>query len=100
MTIIVTRHDALVSYLREIGLADEATTILSHATVEDVRGQDVIGVLPLSLASVTNTVTEIPLALTPEDRGQELSLDRVREIAGTPRTYWIQEISNFLLTKT
>lgn len=87
--IIVTRHQSLVDYLQEINLADESTPVLSHATAEDVRGQDVIGVLPLSLASVANSVTEVPLALAPEDRGQELSLARVREIAGAPRTYLV-----------
>lgn len=95
MTVVVTRHQALVEYLRELGLADDQTTILSHVTAEDVKGQDVIGVLPLSLASMTNTITEVPLKLTPEDRGQELSLERVREIAGTPQTYYVFRKEDF-----
>jgi hypothetical protein len=50
------------------------------------------GVLPLHLASVAEMVTEVPLALAPEDRGRELDLARLREVAGAPRTYVVREI--------
>lgn len=87
--IIVTRHTALVTYLYEIGLVVEGdeVVILDHATPDEVRGQHVIGVLPLRLAALADSVTEIPLALTPADRGVELPIERVREIAGDPVTY-------------
>ena len=87
MKIVVTRHQALVQYLIELGIISAETPVISHATQEEVQGKDVIGVLPLSLASYARSVTEIPLALTPEDRGKELSLDRLKEIAGSPTTY-------------
>jgi len=90
-TVIVTRHPALIDYLREQGFIEGTEYILGHAEAEDVRGQDVIGVLPLHLAVLCRTVTEIPLILAPEDRGQELSLERLREIAGPPRTYIIRD---------
>jgi hypothetical protein len=87
-TVVVTRHTALVEYLREIGLlVGDGAHVLSHVSEEEVAGKDVIGVLPFRLAAVANTVTEVPLALTPEDRGQELGLDRIRAIAGVPVTY-------------
>lgn len=92
---IITRHQSLVSYLQEIGLSDGTEEVLSHASADDVRGQDVIGVLPLSLASVAKSVTEVPLALTPADRGQELSLERLREIAGDPVTYRVFSEGSF-----
>jgi len=85
--VIVTRHSALVDYAREIGIIDESTPVLAHVSAEDVRGKDVIGVLPLHLAAEAASVTEIPLALTPEDRGKELDIARLREIAGQPRTF-------------
>ena len=90
--IVVTRHSALVEYLQEQDMIDEGTPVLSH--VDDpaqIEGQHVIGVLPLSLAVLASQVTEIPLALTPDDRGQELDLARVREIAGEPRTYQVYD---------
>lgn len=86
--LIITRHKALVDYLRQsYGIEAE---VLEH--VEDPKVLDekhVIGVLPLHLASRCASVTEIPLALTAEDRGRELGLARLREIAGKPATYSI-----------
>src|SRR5690606_40833545 len=87
--LIVTRHAALVDYLRELGV-DDSTPVKSHVSADDVRGRHVCGVLPMHLAAEAASVTEIPLALTPEDRGQELSIDRIREIAGDPRTYFVR----------
>lgn len=92
--IIVTRHPALVDYLREIGLVDEDVPVIDHATPRDVIGREVIGVLPLHLAVLAHTVTEIPLALTPTDRGRELPIERVREIAGHARTYSVRAESD------
>jgi hypothetical protein len=89
-TIVVTRHPSLVALLEERGLVDGTERVVSHATREDIEGNHVIGVLPLSLASAALDVTEVPLALTPEDRGKELGIDRLREIAGDPVTYKVE----------
>lgn len=85
--IIVTRHAALVDLLIERGIVAPNAPVISHATPEQVTGRDVIGVLPLSLAALANSVTEIPLALTPELRGKELDLETLRSIAGEAVTY-------------
>lgn len=88
--IIVTRHKGLVKYLYEIGMfCHSIDIVIQHATPEEIHGRDVIGVLPLHLAVHARSVTEIPLSLTQEDRGQDLSVNRVREIAGAPTTYHI-----------
>ena len=87
--IIITRHPALIKYLEEIGVITGDEPVITHATEEDVRGKDVIGVLPLSLASVANRVTEVTLNLTPEMRGRELSLDEIRSVAGDVTTYTV-----------
>lgn len=89
---IITRHPALIEYLMEIGLADRGAQILSHATEKDVAGEDIIGVLPLALAAKAKSITEVPLALTPEMRGKELDLDTIRAIAGKPQTYKVSAI--------
>jgi len=85
--LVVTRHPALVDYLRERGLVGDGVEVLTHATADDVRGRHVYGVLPLFLASEAARVTEIPLALVPEMRGQELDIETLRRIAGSPVTY-------------
>ena len=90
--VIVTRHPALVEYLAEIGLVVEKTPVLAHVRVEDVRGKHVIGVLPLHLAAEAARVTEIPVRLTPADRGKELDISRLREIADAPRTFVVRKI--------
>lgn len=86
--IVVTRHPALVDYLLEQGVISVGEfRLITHATIDDVAGKDVIGVLPMALASAANTITEVPLMVPQELRGRELSLDQVREFAGAPVTY-------------
>lgn len=87
--IVVTRHAALVELLRERGIIGDDARVIAHATPNDVRGQHVIGVLPLSLAAIAASVTEVSLNLSPEDRGKELPIERLREIAGPARSYKI-----------
>lgn len=87
--VVVTRHPALVTLLRERGLIEEGCHVLEHVIEADVRGKHVIGVLPLSLAALAMEVTEIPLSLTPEMRGKELGLETLRQIAGEAVTYMV-----------
>jgi putative CRISPR-associated protein (TIGR02620 family) len=75
-TVIVTRHQGLVEVLAEMGYTGK---VISHATLDDVRGKVVIGVLPMHLASQTVMFGEVTLKLTPEQRGKELSAQEVRQ---------------------
>lgn len=90
--LVVTRHPALVEYLREIGVANEKTQVVEHATPETVRGKHVAGVLPHNLSCLCESFTEIPLSLTPEMRGKELDIETLRKIAGEPVTYIVRRI--------
>ena len=90
--LVVTRHSGLVSFLRSEGIIDEDAEVTPHATAEMVRGRHVIGVLPLDLAAETLSITIVPLALTPDMRGRDLSEDEVRRIAGAPRTFSVMEV--------
>jgi putative CRISPR-associated protein (TIGR02620 family) len=90
--LVVTRHPALVDYLREIGLIDGDAEVTDHATPELVTGRHVIGVLPHSLSCLTASFTEVPLRLTPELRGQELDIETLRKIAGRPVTYRVERL--------
>ena len=91
-TIVVTRHPALVALLRERGLVSDDVRVTEHATPDDVRGKNVIGVLPMSLAALALSVTEVPIALTPEMRGKELDLDTLRKISGAAVKYTVAKI--------
>ena len=85
-TLVVTRHPALVAYLREREFIGDAE-VVAHATPAQVAGKDVWGVLPHNLSCLTNSFTEIPLDLPAELRGMELSIEQVRQYAGLPVTY-------------
>ena len=90
--IIVTRHQALIDYLKEIGIIDGNEPIVAHATADDVRDKHVIGVVPLSLACLAKKVTEVPLLIPSSMRGKELSIDDMRRYADSPVTYKVTVI--------
>jgi hypothetical protein len=91
--IIITRHPALVRYLRERGIAPADAMSKPHACATDVRGKHVYGVLPLRLAALAECVTEVPLRLEECDRGREIPYDRLCEIAGGTITYKVSVTS-------
>ena len=89
---VVTRHKALLAYLLDKDIIKEGEyKWIEHADYKDVMGQDVIGVLPLQLASYAKSITEVPLKLTPEMRGKELTLEEVTQVAGEPVEYVVRE---------
>lgn len=91
--VVVTRHNALVDYMREIGLIDETTPVYQHVRASMIEGKHVLGALPLHLMAVAAKVTVIPLRNLPYHlRGQELSLEEVRMYAGPPVTYEVREV--------
>lgn len=89
-TILVTRHPALRDFALELGLIDENTPSLTHVSVEDVEGKDVIGVLPHHLSCHANSITEVALNIPAKMRGQELSLEQVRQYATGVSTYQVR----------
>lgn len=87
-SIVVTRHPALVDYIREKGMVSACALIFfSHVTKEDVQGVHVIGDLSKSLAVYAASVTEIPLDIPDEFQGKLLSLDQVRKFARPAFTF-------------
>jgi len=97
--LVVTRHQGLVDYLRQdLGLPKDAP-VADHVDAGDVAGKIIVGVLPLRLAARAALVVEVPLALTFEDRGRDLPVERVREIAGDPVVYQVQEIGADVLCR-
>lgn len=90
MRVLVTRHEALVEYFKELGIKFDK--VISHATEEDVRGNNVYGVLPLHLASLANTVTTIDMNLPAEMRGKELSLTDIETYFTGMSTYQVKKI--------
>ena len=90
-TIIVTRHRAQVSHIRELGLAGTEAPVVAHVKPEEIQDKHVVGVLPLHLAALAAQVTVVPLFVPQELRGVELSLDQVRQYSGEPATYVVTQ---------
>jgi len=89
---VVTRHKALLAYLLDKDIIKEGEyKWIEHATINDVEGRDVIGVLPLQLCAYAKSITEVPLKLTPEMRGKELTFEEVEKVAGKPIQYIVRE---------
>jgi len=89
--LIVTRHPALVEYLRELAPSLHEAEVRTHVTEDDVRGRVVFGTLPLHLAALAEKVVVVPLNLPYELRGKELSLEQVRQYAGKLEVYVVQK---------
>jgi len=82
--IIITRHPALATYLRGLGIK---APIVAHARPEDVKGKHICGVVPLSLAACAESVTVVPLHIPQALRGKELTYEDIKAVADAPQRY-------------
>ena len=89
--VFVGRHRALYDYCRQIGLIGHGTPCLRRVRIPDIKGRDVVGSLPLELASYAKTYTEIPLKCHVPP-GEELSIEDIKMGALSPRTYKVERI--------
>lgn len=93
MKVIVTRHQALLEFLKEKGVITGEEPVVTHVSDPgQIRGCHVIGVLPLALAAEAASVTEVTLALPPELRGKELNIEEMRKHAGPIVTYRVTRV--------
>lgn len=91
--VVVTRHNALVAYMKELGLVDETTPVYPHVRGSMIAGKHVFGALPLHLMALAAKVTVVPLRNVPHNlRGQDLSIEEVRMYAAPPVTYEVREV--------
>ena len=86
-TVVVTRHPGLVEYLVGRGVVDASVPVIAHATVEQVRGKRVVGVLPLGLATEAAEIVEVQLDMPREMRGVEMDAAQVEQYAVAIVTY-------------
>ena len=91
MNVIITRHAALVDMVKQ-DFSIEGAEVLSHASPDAVRGKTVYGVLPLNLASLAEKVVTPDLRIPADLRGQELSLDQMRDHFHGWKAYKVQEV--------
>lgn len=91
--LIVTRHDALVSYLKENGYIDDNTAVIKHVTDPSILiDKNVCGVLPHSMSCLCKTFSEVPLNVPADKRAVELTLEDIYKMASDLVTYRVQKI--------
>ena len=90
--VFVGRHNSLRDYCIELGLINENTPVFPKAKIKDVSGKHVIGVLPLDMACYALSFTTVKLNISRSFDVNELSLEDLREVAMTPKTYEIRRI--------
>ena len=91
--VVVTKHPAFVEYAKELGVVAGEPTVIAHAVPAVIAGNIVVtSGLPLHLAELAETVTTIPLNLPAELRGQELTIEQMREFAEPPATFKVERV--------
>ena len=109
--LVITRHPGLVEYLkRDLGL--KVSRVVTHVTESDVEGQDivgllvhglelqviggegqdVVGVLPLRLAALANSVTSVDVQVLPELRGKTLDYKTFKSLEPVVTRYRVEAI--------
>lgn len=88
-TIIVTRHSGLVSWLAQHGITGK---VIAQATPDDVHGKHVIGVLPLSLASLADKITTVDYVCPLDLRGVDLTPQQLDDLGATLNTYKVMKV--------
>ncbi len=91
--LVVTRHWALIEYLRKHKLIEEDTPHISFARNEQaVKGKHVFGVLPYWLAAAAEKITEVQIRVPPDKKGKELTLEDLERYALKPVTYVVRRV--------
>ena len=88
-TIIVTRHSGLIDWLAQHGITGK---VIAQATPDDVRGKYVIGVLPLSLASLADKITTVDYNCPFDLRGVELTPQQLDDFGAKMNTYIVSKL--------
>lgn len=91
-TVVVTRHEATIEYLRKLGYVPGDAKIIAHATADDVRGKTVVGMLPYNLASLAECVVIVDMDIPQELRGVDLNVQQVEKYAQGISTYVVIQI--------
>lgn len=88
--VCVLRHAGTLEWLAGQVEGFSALPVIVNATPADVAGKRVLGVLPLHLASVAASVTEV--VIDPPPRGAELSAAEVAARNPSFRTFAVREV--------
>jgi CRISPR-associated protein Csx16 len=88
--VIVTRHSGAIEWLRRQGIEAE---VIAQATPDQIRGKNVIGALPLHLATECFTMTSIAFDTPPNKRGEELSANDMEKFGARLETFLVRRVA-------
>jgi len=78
-TIIITRHPGALKWIyRHTGFKD--VKHIQHASEADIRGNRVIGTLPVHLAAMAGEYWHLTMDIPPHLRGKELSCEQMEQL--------------------
>jgi putative CRISPR-associated protein (TIGR02620 family) len=73
--VVVTNQPDTARYLKDAGYAPQDAVVVEQARIEDVRGKEVIGTVPLYLAAEAERVQSVQFNLTEEERAAKVRLN-------------------------
>ncbi len=93
--LVVTRHQAFVDYLLKHNMIEPDCQIIKKATPENVKGRNVIGILPLCLTQYCESYTEMRLDLPYKLAGRDLVVDDFEKHFNSMGTYRVFPYDKF-----
>ena len=88
--LVVTDEPAIAEYLVENGVADPGVPVVEVASIEDVRGINIAGDVPMHCAVYARSVTSVVLADIPRRGNKKLTLRQVRKNVLDVRRYSVE----------
>ena len=88
-TIFVSRHPGAIAWIQKHHPEFGEAKVIGHATPGDIKGNRIIGVLPVDLASLAGEYWHLTMRLPPEARGKELSLEEMEQYGCSIERYEI-----------
>lgn len=78
--IVITRHSDTIKLLKEKGVITDNDTIIDHINnIEQIKGQTVLGTLPIDLASYCEKILFIKWNIPLEARGREWTYEETQK---------------------
>ena len=92
--IVVTRHTALVEWLKLHKFVSDNVQVIAYAKPEDLKNKHVFGKLPYRMACHAAQYTEVVIRTPEEKKGKELTLKELEFYIVDSNTYMIIDVGS------
>lgn len=95
MQIVITRHPEFEKLLIELGYIKKGEyTLITHISdIDQIRGKNVIGILPLNLAAHTKSVLFPTWKIPNSFRGKEWTYEETKKFFRGMHKYKVREVA-------